>query len=251
MRQYRFFVSADQIHGQRLVLTGSQARQIYSVLRMRETEQITVLDNRGWQYDVRLDKVSSDLVMGEILAREPALGEPQMKLTLFQALLKKDNFEWVLQKGTELGVARFVPIITQRCVVRQKSIKPAKLQRWQRIMSEAAEQSGRGRLPELGAPQFLTEALGDVSQFDQALIPWEEEREASLLHALKETTYERPSPMRIALFIGPEGGFDEEEIAAAQTAGVLPVTLGPRILRAETAAIVAAALALSAAGELE
>ena len=251
MRQYRFFVSTDQIHGQRLVLTGSQARQIYSVLRMRETERITVLDNRGWQYEVRLDKVSSDLVMGEVLARESALGEPKVKLTLFQALLKKDNFEWVLQKGTELGVARFVPLITQRCVVRQKRIKPVKLQRWQRIMSEAAEQSGRGRLPELAEPLFLTEALEDAGKFDQAIIPWEEEREVSLLHALKENVSNRPSPLGIALLIGPEGGFEEEEIVAAQTAGVQPVTLGPRILRAETAAIVAAALTLSAAGELK
>jgi 16S rRNA (uracil1498-N3)-methyltransferase len=251
MRQYRFFVSMDQINGQRLVLTGGQARQIYSVLRMRETERITALDNRGWQYDVRLEKVSSDLVMGEVLAKEPAAGEPQMELTLYQALLKKDNFEWVLQKGTELGVTRFVPLITQRCVVRQKSIKPPKLQRWQRIMGEAAEQCGRGRLPMLAEPLFLPEALEYAGGFDKALIPWEEERKIGLLQALKEDGGERPSPSRIALFIGPEGGFDEEEIAAARSAGVVPVTLGPRILRAETAAIVVATLALSAAGELE
>jgi 16S rRNA (uracil1498-N3)-methyltransferase len=250
MRQYRFFISADQIHGQRLMLKGNQARQIYSVLRMRETERITVLDNRGWQYDVRLDKVSSNLVMGELLTRQDAVGEPRIELTLFQALLKKDNFEWVLQKGTELGVTRFVPLITQRCVVRQKTIKTTKLQRWQRIISEAAEQSGRGRLPELAAPVFLTEALENTDKFDQAFIPWEEEQEVSLFNALRKGASELPSSLRIAIFIGPEGGFDEEEIAAAQRTGVRPVTLGPRILRAETAAIVAATLALSAAGEL-
>jgi 16S rRNA (uracil1498-N3)-methyltransferase len=251
MRQYRFFVSANQIHGPRLVLTGNQARQISSVLRMRETEQIIALDDRGWQYDVRLDKVSSDLVKGEVLTKELAIGEPQMELTLYQALLKKDSFEWVLQKGTELGIMHFVPLITQRCVVRQKTIKAAKLQRWRRIIREAAEQSGRGRLPELTAPVLLTEAFEHIAQYDQAFIPWEEEQEISLLQALRENSGERLAASRIAIIIGPEGGFGEEEIASAQAFGVRPVTLGPRILRAETAAVVASALALSAAGELE
>jgi 16S rRNA (uracil1498-N3)-methyltransferase len=251
MRQYRFFVSADQIHGQRLVITGGQARQIYSVLRMRESERIIVLDNLGRQYDVRLDKVSSDLVMGEVLSREVALGEPRVDLTLYQALLKKDNFEWVLQKGTELGVARFVPFISQRCVVRQNTIKPAKLQRWQRIISEAAEQSGRGRLPELSAPVLLPEAVEQAGAFDRAIIPWEEEKASGLRQVLEVDAGERPLPSRIALFIGPEGGFDEEEIEIARDAGVHPVTLGPRILRAETAAVAAVTMVLSALGEME
>lgn len=249
MRQYRFFVSPDQIQGRRLILKGNQARQISSVLRMRETDQIITLDNRGWQYEVRLDKVTSNLVAGEILSREKAAGEPRTALTLYQALLKKDNFEWVLQKGTELGVVRFVPLITQRCVVRQEAIKPAKLQRWQRIISEAAEQSGRGRLPSLAPPVMLSEALEKMNPFDKGIIPWEEEKERSLLEALAPDLRERP--LRIALFIGPEGGFDEEEIANAQAYGVQPVTLGPRILRAETAAVAAATLALSVMGELE
>ncbi len=251
MRQYRFFVSPDQIHGSRLKLTGSQARQIYSVLRLREAEHILALDNRGWQYAVRLDKVTSDLVTGEIISREQAAGEPQTELTLFQSLLKKDNFEWILQKGTELGVVRFVPLITQRCVVRQKTIKPAKLQRWQRIIGEAAEQSGRGRLPLLSAPVMLPEALENATKFDRALVPWERETENGFVESLGDSLSERPlQGARIAVFIGPEGGFAGEEIETATAAGVQPVTLGSRILRAETAAVVASTLALSAMGEL-
>jgi 16S rRNA (uracil1498-N3)-methyltransferase len=251
MRQYRFFVSPDQIHGRRLALMGSQARQIYSVLRMREADHILALDNCGWQYDVRLDEVTSDLVTGEILSREEAGGEPRTELTLYQALLKKDNFEWVLQKGTELGVVRFVPLISQRCVVRQKTIKPAKLDRWNRIIREAAEQSGRGRLPALSNPVMLPEALEQADLFDSALIPWEGEVAKGFVEALRKGVEEQPSSMRIAIFIGPEGGFDEEEIEDAQAAGLKPVTLGPRILRAETAAVAAATLALSTMGELE
>lgn len=251
MRQHRFFISPDQIHGRRLTLTGSQARQIYSVLRMREAEQIVVLDNRGWQYEVRLDKISSDQVIGEIISRIQATGEPETSLTLYQALLKRDNFEWILQKGTELGVTRFVPLITQRCVVRNKTIKPAKLQRWQRIISEAAEQSGRGRLPLLSAPVALSKALESVSEFDKALIPWERETEIGLVDSLNKHGRERISQAtRIAVFIGPEGGFDDEEIAEAGAAGVQPVTLGSRILRAETAAVAATTLALSVMGDL-
>jgi 16S rRNA (uracil1498-N3)-methyltransferase len=250
MRNYRFFVSPDQIHGnRRLALSGDQARQIYSVLRMREADRLVVLDNRGWQYDVRLEKVTANLVTGDILSREEVAGEPRMALTLYQALLKKDNFEWVLQKGTELGVAHFVPLITQRCVVRQETIKAPKFQRWQRIIREAAEQSGRGRLPSLSTPVRLPEALENSMAFDRALIPWEGEQEKGLLEVFGAGGGERP--LRVAIFIGPEGGFDEEEIEEAQRAGLQPVTLGPRILRAETAAVVAAALALSAMGELE
>lgn len=250
MRNFRFFVAPDQIHAnRRLALSGDQARQIYSVLRMREADQLVILDNLGWQYDVRLDKVTSNLVTGDILSREEAAGEPRVELTLYQALLKKDNFEWVLQKGTELGVAHFVPLISQRSVVRQETIKPPKIQRWQRIIREAAEQSGRGRLPSLSTPVRMPEALENNEAFDCALIPWEGETKKGLLEVLREGAGERPS--RIAIFIGPEGGFDEAEIEEAQVAGLQPVTLGPRILRAETAAVVAATLALSALGELE
>jgi 16S rRNA (uracil1498-N3)-methyltransferase len=250
MRNYRFFVSPDQIHAnRRLALSGDQARQIYNVLRMREADQLVVLDNRGWQYDVRLDKVTSNLVIGDILSRDVAAGEPQVELTLYQALLKKDNFEWVLQKGTELGVTHFVPLITQRCVVRQETVKPPKFQRWQRIIREAAEQSGRGRLPSLSTPIKLPEALEKCERFDKAFIPWEGETEKGMLEVLRAGVGEQPS--RVAIFIGPEGGFEEAEIAEAEGAGLQPVTLGPRILRAETAAIVAATLALSALGELE
>jgi 16S rRNA (uracil1498-N3)-methyltransferase len=251
MHRHRFFVQPDQIAGQRVTLANEQARQIASVLRLRERDQIAVLDNSGWQYDVRLERVTTDYVTGAIVARSRAEREPAARLTLYQAMLKKDNFEWVLQKGTEIGVARFVPLITERSVVRQKDLKAAKAQRWQRIISEAAEQSGRGFLPELAAPMELDEALAAAREFDSALMPWVQERESGLVNQVKDLpeTQEKVGP-RIALFIGPEGGFSEEETARAQKAGVQPVSLGPRILRSETAAVVAAALTLSALGDL-
>ena len=250
MRLQRFFVSPEQIRGRRVSLAGEQARQISRVLRLREADQIIVLDDRGWQYNVALDKVTADLVTGEISGRRQAAGEPETHLTLYQAFLKKDNFEWILQKGTEIGVTKFVPLITQRCVVRHETLKPAKIQRWQRIIREAAEQSSRGRLPVLSPPHSFPDALADVEHVDMALIPWENETENDAVRALADRAAQLPSP-RIALFIGPEGGFDESEIEVAQAAGVQSVTLGPRILRAETAAVVASTIVLSAMGDLK
>ncbi len=249
MSQHRFFVSPDQIDGSRLTLDGSQARQIHNVLRMRAADHILALDNSGWQYDVCLDSVASDRVIGEIVSKTSAAGEPRAKVTLYQALLKKDNFEWVLQKGTEIGISSFVPMITKRCVVRQERIKPVKIDRWQRIINEAAEQSGRGQLPFLSPPLMFAEVLRETAAFDMVLVPWERETGRGLAQAVREAVGERPP--RIAILIGPEGGFDDEEIEQAVAAKAQPVTLGSRILRAETAALVAATLALSALGELD
>lgn len=247
MPRHRFFISPAQIHGQQVVLEGEQARQLSQVLRLRAPETITVLDNRGWEYEIRLEAISSERVIGAVAARRAVTAEPAAHITLYQSMLKKDNFEWVLQKGTELGITAFVPVISQRSIVRQQALKQNKAERWQRILIEAAEQCGRGRLPALHAPLGFDEALDAAQESDLALIPWEEEQGQGLLPLLRQ----RPSPPRaIALFIGPEGGYAPAEVEAAQAAGVRAVTLGPRILRAETAAVAAAALILGELGEM-
>ena len=155
MTTHRFFVNKNQIRGENVILTGSQARQIHSVLRLRKGDRIHILDNEGWQYEVELLTVNPDReavaqrhqVTGHIATKSAASGEPAARLTLYQSLLKQDKFEWVLQKGTELGVFSFVPLITERTIVRQTKLKQNKLARWQRIIREAAEQSGRGANP--------------------------------------------------------------------------------------------------------
>lgn len=247
---HRFFI--PQAHGynvgQTLVLPEEPAHQVRHVLRMRPDDQILVLDNQGRQYTVTLEKVTRDVVFGEVTAQAAASGEPSVHLTLYQAWLKRDNFEWILQKGTELGVARFVPVVTRRSVIRETAVKPNKLSRWQRIITEAAEQCGRARLPELAEPLTLEDAFAQA-QRSLAFIPWEEAQSGSVRQAL--ATASAASAPEIALFIGPEGGFDPEEVAAAQENGIRPVTLGPRVLRSETAAIVAAALFLYELGQLE
>lgn len=234
---HRFFISPNGLHGDQVLFEDATAHQIRNVLRMKSGAHLIVLDNAGWEYEVELTEVEKPSVRGTIHEKRAAEGEPTAAITLYQCLLKKDNFEWVLQKCTEIGVSRFVPVISQRTVITQ--VKANKLDRWERIITEAAEQSRRGRIPELAEPLDFAAALDDLHT-DCALIPWEEATETTLRAALAA----HPTAQSVALFIGPEGGFDPAEVAQAAEADVQPITLGSRILRAETAAVVASALVL-------
>ncbi len=234
---HHFFVS--DIHQDQAVFSDEQAHQIGRVLRLRPGERVMVLDNAGWQYEAELVEVGRR-VTAVLHARQPAANEPAIHLTLFQAVLKRDNFEWVLQKGTEIGVTRFVPLITERTVAHP----PHKLERWQRILTEAAEQSRRGRIPQLAEPVRLADAWAEAQAAELALLPWEGAAQETLAAALAG---KRPST--IAILIGPEGGWTDDEVGNGRARGLIPVTLGARILRAETAAIVSAALSMQLIGE--
>lgn len=242
----RFFISKSSIRGDEVVLGGDQAHQIRNVLRIKPGERIIVLDNAGCEYEIVLTAVDKEKAVGRIESRRSAVGEPQTRLTLYQSMLARDKFELVLQKCTEVGVSQFVPVITQRSLVRDAdSVTPKKLTRWRRIITEAAEQSHRGRIPDLAAPVKFEKALSQLNAFDRSLIASPYEQQTTLQKALSSGD----KPQTIALLIGPEGGFAEQEIDSATRAGAAPVTLGPRILRTETAAIVAAALILHELGD--
>ena len=236
---HRFFVDPQHFVGERVVLPAETAHQIRNVLRLRVGSAILVLDNGGWEYEVLLRQVDRQQVVGEAVAKRPSPNEPSIKLTLYQSLMKRDKFEWVLQKGTEIGVSHFVPLVTQRSLVQKVDIKDNKQARWQKIVTEAAEQSHRGCIPGLHPPLTLAQALA-AHPAQPGLIAWEETKEPTLRGAM--SGFERPSA--ISLFIGPEGGFAGIEITSAKKAGLIPVTLGKRILRSETAALVASALIL-------
>ena len=236
---HRFFVSEENLQGPKVILKDQQAHQIHNVLRMRPGSRIILLDDSGLEYKVTLETVDQAEVTGTVTEKRKAITEPHVHITLYQSLLRQDKFEWVLQKCTEIGVSRFVPVISQRTVVTQ--VKDNKIARWQRIITEAAEQSRRGRVPELADLIPFEHAVGEVNAFDRALIPWEQATTCTLCDALE---VEERKIQHLALFIGPEGGFDEHEIEAGEDAGMIPVTLGARILRAETAAVVASAITL-------
>lgn len=233
---HRFFVSAEAISNDEVVLGREIAGQLHRVLRLKPADRIIVLDNSGWEYTVELTQVEATSARGRVVARNLAQPEPRTRLTLYQALLKGQNFELVLQKGTELGVAAFVPLITARCVAQEPGGE-GKRARWGKIIREAAEQSGRGRLPVLFTSMSYVEAMGQAGGLP--LLPYEEEKEVTLTSIL-----ETRGGDEVSLFIGPEGGFTPEEIDLACHHQVFTVSLGPRTLRAETAALAAVAAIL-------
>ena len=210
----RFFVSTSDFQDEQVVLGKRQAHQIRNVLRMNKGDRIIVLDNTGYEYEVVVTEIKKDRVFGQIEQKLPAAGEPQVRFTLYQSLLSRDKSELVLQKCTEVGVSRFVPVITQRSLVRDaETVTPNKLARWRRIIAEAAEQSHRGRIPELAEPLNFADSLTGLAEFDLAFIASPDEHNTALRKALHKGN--RTRPQTVALFIGPEGGFTEQEVTLA------------------------------------
>lgn len=239
---HRFFVSPDILHSERIILTGPQAHQIRDVLRMKIGDKIIVLNNSGYEYTVSLIKIDRQEVVGEVTSTKKSEGEPKVRITLYQSLLAREKFEWVLQKCTEVGVCSFVPVVTQRSIVRRTgSVTGKKISRWQSIITEAAEQSCRGRIPILENPLNFSDVLTRFNNFDYCLIGSAQTDMPDLRSILQEKDMQLKD---IAMFIGPEGGFTEAEIADARGRGAKTFSLGKRVLRTETAAIVASALVI-------
>jgi 16S rRNA (uracil1498-N3)-methyltransferase len=299
---HRFFVPPPTFTHQPITLTGDQAHQVRRVLRMRLGDRAILLDGQGRACEAILIAISDADVRFQAVRHWDADGEPATRVILYQAMLKGDHFAWALQKGTEVGVSAFVPIICERNVVDDMAAVESKRARWERIIQEAAEQSGRGRLPELRPAQLFGQAatpipslplsfdrLGTSSARERGnsasigsndfsrstrhgatevatteamppspvgkgaggegrLLLWEGEHELRLRDALAGCNF--ASGVSIQIFVGPEGGFTEEEVALARRYGIQPVTLGPRILRAETAGAIATALILYEAGDI-
>ncbi len=257
---HRFFVSPDQLEDDKVTITGPAVHQIKNVLRLSSGDPIVVLDNSGWEREAEIFEVGREHVVGRVLSKTLATGEPRTKVSLYQGVLKGGHFEFVLQKGTELGITEFVPLISQRCVIASLDDVNKKGGRWQRIVQEAAEQSRRGRLPNLQSAMLFSQACERAKRTGGlSLMPWEEEKRVNLKtvfgkeekKAKGKTAPSFPSrPFSVNLFIGPEGGFAFEEVTLAQRYDIVPITLGPRILRAETAGLVAVAAILYELGDL-
>lgn len=248
---HRFFITDTPMLttatvGTRIVLPTSIAHQVRDVLKLAVGEQLLLLDNSGAEWLCAIRQTSRASAEVEVIERRMGKRESPVHIVLCQGLMKSARFEWVLEKGTELGVSTFVPTLCRRSMAGLEDAGKAKIQRWQRIIQEAAEQCGRARVPQLQTIRPLMHALNDIPTGALALMPWEEEHGRSLRDVL--TTYKEglvgthtSEPITVVLFIGPEGGLLAEEVTLAQRRGVLPVTLGPRILRAETAALAAVA----------
>ncbi|HUS82921.1 MAG TPA: 16S rRNA (uracil(1498)-N(3))-methyltransferase [Dehalococcoidia bacterium] len=243
----RFFVSPQELEGDEAVLGRELSHRLRHVLRLRPGARVILVDGHGGEYEVELTDVSSPAVRAAILSRREGLPEPDARVVLYQSIIKGDRFDWVMEKGTEIGVAKFVPLLSRRSVVRPRPGRLERRERWLRIITEAAEQCGRSHLPELAPPASLNEAVESAEGL--RLLPWEGENEATLRRLLRSSLANEKTPV-VSIFVGPEGGFARQEVDRAVELGARIVSLGPRTLRSETAGIVAAAAVLYELGEL-
>ncbi len=241
---YRFFVPPALLTTDDVTLTDSGLlHQLSRVLRVQVGAHLLLLDGAGSACVVEVTHIERRAIHGQVRARQGAGGELPVQLTLAVALLRGERFEWLLQKGTELGVTHFVPVLWQRSEGGD-TVSPAKYERWQRIIREAAEQSCRGYLPALSAPQPAAAVFAMRPDYDHVLLLYE--GSPTVQPPLLRDWLRAQPPLadggRVLVCSGAEGGIAPAELTAAHARGIIPVSLGARILRAETAPIMAAAV---------
>lgn len=244
----KFFVDQYAIQEEYILITGTDFNHIKNVLRLHENKEILINDRQGKDYKCIINKMDSRTIYAKILEIIPCETEPLVQTILFQSLIKGEKMEFVIQKSIEVGVTQIIPIITERCIVKIESDKKMenKLDRWQKIAESAAKQSKRGIVPQIAKPILFKEALLFAkNNLETACIPFENEQCNHIKTFLRAAHYQS-----IGIFIGPEGGFTEEEIVLAKKENVLSITLGKRILRSETAGLVVLANIMYEMGDL-
>lgn len=234
---YRFFVAEENYRGDTIVITGDDVNHIRNVLRMSSGERVVISTGKGVDYECEIAKIRETEILLTIGCEMPVVSELPVGITLFQALPKKDKMELVIQKAIELGVVCIVPVKTRRCVVKLDAKKEEKKRyRWQAIAEAAAKQSGRGIVPQVESVHSFTDALQMAKDMDTVLIPYELCQDMAESVKIMEAAAGGTS---IGIFIGPEGGFERGEVEEAMAQGALPISLGKRILRTETAGLAA------------
>lgn len=237
---HRFFVEPSQIGEKEIVITGPDVNHIRNVLRMRAGEELLAADGQGSEYRCILRELQDSEIRAEICRKLSGSAELPSRITLFQGLPKSDKMDFIIQKCVELGVFRIVPVTTKRTVVKLDAKKEeSRRKRWTAVSESAAKQSGRGIIPEISGVQSFREAVEEAGELDVCLIPYEK---AENMARTREILSGIPAGASIGVFIGPEGGFEEEEVREAMEAGARPITLGRRILRTETAGMAVLAM---------
>ncbi len=250
MSPHRFYVPEVALKSSRkLELPDSVGRQVVRVLRMREGDEIALFNGSGSEWPAKIDSVRRDSVSVTIGPLVDPHTDPELQITVCQALIPTERMEFVIQKCTELGVSRVLPVVTGRVQVKDASPSPRRIKRWTRIAVEAAEQSGRTRVPEVFAPVSFADCLARARAEGPVVLLWEEEHDYSLRLAVQESL--RGGSGHVSVLIGPVGGLSEAEVDEARSAGALIAGAGPRILRAETAPVVALTTLMYEADELE
>lgn len=241
----RFFIDPERISGGGVDIPDDIAGQIRKVLRLKEGEAVQFLDNKGWVYDAEIGYPDPKHVTAFVTGKQPAEGEPACFITLFLSLTQREKFEWILQKCTEAGVSRIVPMLTERTIVRKSADADSKQERWKKILKEAAEQCERARIPELLPTVSLKQAVSMGAEADLPIFCYEDERRTTLKNLVEP---KRGNIHSASLMVGPEGGFSAAEAEFIQHNSWSPCTLGDRIYRVETAAMAAVILTLYEVG---
>jgi 16S rRNA (uracil1498-N3)-methyltransferase len=245
----RFVIRPDAIEADRVCFDADEAHHLARVLRLRPGALVEAADGGGRLFRVRIETLGAREAWGTILDRSDesaAARESPCAITLAQAILKGERMSWLVQKATELGVARIVPLETARVVGRVPAGRlTSRQQRWERVAREAVKQCGRAVVPSVEAPRPLAAVLAETGAHDAAWLCWEGGGAA-----VGEVARDAGRLRRLLLLVGPEGGFTAEEVAQAERAGARLVGLGPRILRAESAGLVALALGQHLFGDL-
>jgi 16S rRNA (uracil1498-N3)-methyltransferase len=229
---HRFFIKQEDIYDDGITIEGEDVQHISKVLRLKEGDKIVLCDQTGTDYNVAIESISKHTVKTIIIDKVSSKGEPTIEVVLYQGIPKSTKMDLIIQKCTEMGITRVVPVFTTRTIVKLESEKDEakKVLRWTKIAEEAAKQSARGIVPHIDMPMNLEQALMDSRKLDIVLMPYELEKDMSVKAALQGKIAKS-----VGFFIGPEGGFNAPEIVRAKQNNVIPVTLGSRIMRTETA----------------
>ena len=242
---HRFFIGPQQLTGQTARITGEDMAHMSRVLRLRAGDLVTLCDGAGMDYEARLRSLGKEEILLDVLSSRPSRGEPAHRVTLYQGLPKAGKMELILQKSVELGLYSLVPVLAQRSVVKltPKEFEKKRV-RYQRVAYEAAKQARRGMVPQVRPLAAFSDAV--LARHDLLLIADEEEDAVSLKAILQSPG----DALDIGLVIGPEGGLERSEVAALTAAGGHCLSLGPRILRTETAGMAALAMILYELGDM-
>jgi 16S rRNA (uracil1498-N3)-methyltransferase len=243
---HRFFVDKNQINNDIIEIEGTDVRHIKDVLRLKPKEEIEICSH-GITYICEIESILKDRIINKVIHRIEGRNEAPIDIILYQGLAKGSKMDLIIQKCTEIGVKEFFPLASYRSVVKINDIKreQSKVARWNTIADEAAKQSKRDILPKVQNIISFDEMIEYLKEEKCIIVPYEDERDTNIKNALKEVQNKR-----INLIIGPEGGFEPMEIDKLKAIGAQIVTLGPRILRTETAGIVAATIILYELGDI-
>jgi 16S rRNA (uracil1498-N3)-methyltransferase len=245
---HKFFVSQDNIFGDEAIIQGDDVKHIYKVLRLAEGTDISINNCEGQEYLGEIQSIDKTQVKVKLKEKLQINNESAIEIYLFQGLPKSSKMDLIVQKNCELGVREITPVITRRVVVKNELGEFKKIDRWARIALEASKQSKRTIIPKINTPIEFKELLEELKKMDLIIVPYENENGFGIKNMINNI--DKAKIKKVGIIIGPEGGFEEEEIDILKNIGAFIVTLGPRILRTETAGFVSTSLVMYELGDL-